>query len=125
MAEQSNHHLLDEQSTRSLDPAAAAALAGRTPDDLRRVCVSIAAEAAALVRSARHSAGVRVGVSGTKSSAVDPVTEIDRASETLIRDRIAAHSAAAGGRTSFSARRRADASSKGGSPGWLTRWTAR
>lgn len=97
MAEQSNHHLLDEQSTRSLDPAAAAALAGRTPDDLRRVCVSIAAEAAALVRSARHSAGVRVGVSGTKSSAVDPVTEIDRASETLIRDRIAAHSAAAGG----------------------------
>lgn len=98
MPEQNNHHLLDEKSTRDLAPSAAAALHGRTPGDLRVVCVSIAAEAAALVRSRRRSAGVRVGVSDTKSSAVDPVTEIDRASETLIRERISDHVATTGAR---------------------------
>jgi myo-inositol-1(or 4)-monophosphatase len=69
----------------------ASALMGRSPDDLRRVCEDIAVEAANLVRSYRSGAGSRVGVTETKSSAVDPVTEIDRASEALIRERIRAH----------------------------------
>ncbi|HIW92018.1 MAG TPA: inositol monophosphatase [Candidatus Corynebacterium avicola] len=98
MPEQNNHHLLDEKSTRTLAPSAAEALDGRTPDDLRVACVSIAAEAAALVRSQRHTAGIRVGVSDTKSSEVDPVTEIDRASEALIRQRITEHVTATGAR---------------------------
>ena len=57
------------------------------PADLLVLAVSAAREAAALVREART--GV-VLVADTKSSPVDVVTETDRASEALIRDRILA-----------------------------------
>lgn len=61
-------------------PAAHEALAALTLD--------IAREAAAYVTSARPPG--RVPVAQTKSSPTDPVTEIDRATEELIRARIAA-----------------------------------
>jgi len=48
----------------------------------------VAAEAAASIASSRPAG--RVGVSATKSSATDAVTEIDTATERLIRDRILA-----------------------------------
>lgn len=57
------------------------------PADLLVLAVSAAREAAALVREARS--GV-VRVADTKTSSVDVVTETDRASEALIRDRILA-----------------------------------
>lgn len=57
------------------------------PADLLVLAVSAAREAAALVREARTGA---VRVADTKSSPVDVVTETDRASEALIRDRILA-----------------------------------
>lgn len=91
MTVEADHLVLTADSTASKTPAMASALMGRSPDDLRRVCEDIAAEAATLVRSSRSGAGSRVGVTETKSSAVDPVTEIDRASEALIRERISAH----------------------------------
>lgn len=65
-----------------------AALAGRTPEELRTVSARIAAEAADHVRAERSGWGPRVGVAATKSSGVDPVTAIDRSSEALIRRRI-------------------------------------
>jgi myo-inositol-1(or 4)-monophosphatase len=58
-----------------------------TPRQLAGIALEVAREAAALVRQ-RKAAGVTVA--DTKSSDVDIVTEADRASETLIRDRIAA-----------------------------------
>ncbi len=62
------------------------------PDDatiaaLRALAEELATEAGALVRDGRPD---RVEVAATKSSAVDPVTEMDRASEELLRERIAA-----------------------------------
>lgn len=48
----------------------------------------VAAEAAAFVATSRPTG--RVGVAATKTSATDPVTEIDTATERLIRDRILA-----------------------------------
>ncbi|WP_229051227.1 inositol monophosphatase family protein [Aeromicrobium sp. Leaf350] len=57
------------------------------PGDLLTLAAAVGIEAADLVRR-RRPAG-RVPVADTKSSATDPVTEIDRASEELIRGRIA------------------------------------
>ncbi|MDO7869470.1 inositol monophosphatase family protein [Nocardioides jiangxiensis] len=57
------------------------------PADLLALALDVAREAAALVREAR--AGT-VEVTATKSSAVDVVTDTDRASEALIRERILA-----------------------------------
>jgi myo-inositol-1(or 4)-monophosphatase len=54
---------------------------------LRALARSLACEAGALVRDGRPA---RVEVAATKSSAVDPVTEMDRASEALLRARLAA-----------------------------------
>lgn len=54
-------------------------------EDLRDIALVVAVEAAATVRGHRSS---RVAVE-TKSSEVDPVTEADRASEDLIRRRLA------------------------------------
>jgi myo-inositol-1(or 4)-monophosphatase len=62
-------------------------MATSRPGDLLVLAVSAAREAAALVREARR--GV-VSVADTKTSSVDVVTETDRASEALIRDRILA-----------------------------------
>jgi myo-inositol-1(or 4)-monophosphatase len=58
-----------------------------TPGELAGLALEVAREAADLVRQ-RKVAGVTVA--DTKSSDVDIVTEADRASETLIRERIAA-----------------------------------
>ncbi|MEL7974752.1 inositol monophosphatase family protein [Isoptericola sp. F-RaC21] len=54
---------------------------------LRALARSLACEAGALVRDGRPE---RVEVAATKSSAVDPVTAMDRASEELLRARLAA-----------------------------------
>jgi myo-inositol-1(or 4)-monophosphatase len=54
-------------------------------DDLLALAVDVAEEAADLVRT-RRRAGVEV--SGTKSSPVDVVTEVDKASERLIFERL-------------------------------------
>lgn len=54
---------------------------------LGSLALEVAREAAALVRSARTSP---VRVAATKSSATDVVTEVDRASEALIRSRLLA-----------------------------------
>ncbi|HEX2894334.1 MAG TPA: inositol monophosphatase family protein [Marmoricola sp.] len=56
-------------------------------DELLELALDIAREAAALVR-ARREGGVRVAA--TKSSITDVVTEADRASEALIRERVLA-----------------------------------
>jgi myo-inositol-1(or 4)-monophosphatase len=56
-------------------------------DDLLRLAVDVAVEAAELVR-VRRRAGVEVAA--TKSSPVDIVTEVDRAAERLIYDRLMA-----------------------------------
>lgn len=55
--------------------------------DLRAQARSLATEAGALVRGGRPA---RVEVAATKSTAVDPVTDMDRASEDLLRRRLAA-----------------------------------
>jgi myo-inositol-1(or 4)-monophosphatase len=56
-------------------------------DDLLELAVGVAEEAAALVLDARRQG---VEVSGTKSSPVDVVTEVDKAAERLIFDRLMA-----------------------------------
>jgi myo-inositol-1(or 4)-monophosphatase len=66
--------------------------AGPLPDgeqlaELRALAERLAVEAGRLVREGRPD---RVEVAATKSSAVDPVTEMDRASEELLRRRISA-----------------------------------
>lgn len=58
-----------------------------TPEELLTLAVGVAREAAALVRE--RADGV-VAVAATKSTPTDPVTEADRASETLIRRLISA-----------------------------------
>jgi myo-inositol-1(or 4)-monophosphatase len=54
-------------------------------DELLRIAVDVAAEAAELVRRERRNG---VDVAGTKSSPIDVVTEADRAAERLIFDRL-------------------------------------
>jgi myo-inositol-1(or 4)-monophosphatase len=54
---------------------------------LRATAEQVATEVAALVRERRRG---EVEVADHKSSAVDPVTEVDRAAEALARDRLAA-----------------------------------
>jgi myo-inositol-1(or 4)-monophosphatase len=67
--------------------------AGSGYDELRRVSVQVAVEAAELVRRRREETGGRVGakveVAATKSSELDVVTEVDRESEAFLRDRLA------------------------------------
>ena len=58
------------------------------PHALVELARVVGLEAAALVRARRPEG--RVGVAGTKSSRVDVVTEVDRASEELIRERLLA-----------------------------------
>ncbi|MFD2792069.1 inositol monophosphatase family protein [Promicromonospora vindobonensis] len=60
---------------------------GVTVTALRDLAVRLATAAGALVREGRPD---RVVVAATKSSAVDPVTVMDRASEELLREMIAA-----------------------------------
>jgi myo-inositol-1(or 4)-monophosphatase len=55
-------------------------------DELVRIAVAVATEAAELVRTARSHAVTQVD---TKSSETDVVTAADRASERLVRDRLA------------------------------------
>lgn len=57
------------------------------PAELRTLALAVAREAAELVRSRRADG---VSVAATKTSAVDVVTEADRASEELIRSRLLA-----------------------------------
>lgn len=83
-----DHVLLSPSTTGTVGPSVTAALGGRTPDQLRETAVAVAAAAAAHVRDARRRAAGedgRVPVAATKSSAVDPVTAVDRSSESLIR----------------------------------------
>jgi myo-inositol-1(or 4)-monophosphatase len=81
-----------DRGTTDADPTAVRDdLAGRSPEDLRVVAVTVATEAARHVRQARAEAvgGVgRLDVEDTKLSEVDPVTAIDRSSEGLIRRRL-------------------------------------
>ncbi|WP_240930538.1 inositol monophosphatase [Isoptericola sp. BMS4] len=72
-----------------VDEAAAQAdvVASADVDALRDLARRLACEAGELVRSGRPD---RVVVAATKSSDVDPVTAMDRASEDLLRERIAA-----------------------------------
>jgi myo-inositol-1(or 4)-monophosphatase len=56
--------------------------------ELADLALEVAREAAALVRDRRRG---HVSVAATKSSDVDVVTEADRASEALIRERLLAH----------------------------------
>ena len=58
---------------------------GPSYDDLLALAVEVAHEAADLVRRRRREG---VEVAATKSSPVDIVTEVDRAAETLIFDRL-------------------------------------
>lgn len=60
---------------------------GVSVTDLRDLAVRLATAAGALVREGRPD---RVEVAATKSSEVDPVTAMDRASEELLREMIAA-----------------------------------
>jgi myo-inositol-1(or 4)-monophosphatase len=73
-------------------PAPEPAPSATLPDDatiaaLRALATELATEAGRFVRDGRPD---RVEVAATKSSAVDPVTAMDRASEELLRERIAA-----------------------------------
>lgn len=62
---------------------------GASPrEELVRLARTVGLEAAALVRRERPPG--RVGVAATKSSPIDVVTEVDRASEELIRSRVLA-----------------------------------
>lgn len=63
-------------------------LSAGLPVDLHRLAERVAVEAADFVRISRPAG--RVEVAATKSSPTDAVTEIDRATEDLIRDRLAA-----------------------------------
>lgn len=58
---------------------------GTPPADLLALAVEVAAEAAAMITVERRSA---VAVADTKTSATDVVTQVDRASEQLIRSRL-------------------------------------
>ncbi len=58
-----------------------------TPDELRDLGLAVAREAGELVVRLRRDG---VEVAGTKSSAIDIVTEADRASERLVRERLLA-----------------------------------
>jgi myo-inositol-1(or 4)-monophosphatase len=83
-----SHVLLTADGTQAPGPDAVSVLGSRTPEDLRRLAVTVAAAAAGHVREARR--GIvgpdgRVPVAATKSSDVDPVTAVDRSSEELIR----------------------------------------
>jgi len=60
---------------------------GTDVEELRALARSLACEAGDLVR---HGRPARVEVAATKSTAVDPVTAMDRASEELLRARLAA-----------------------------------
>lgn len=82
---------LDRDTTATDPHAPQTRFAGRSPDDLRRIAATVAAEAAAHVRGERSLAvgsSGRLDVEDTKSSDVDPVTAIDRSSEDLIRGRL-------------------------------------
>ncbi|MGF0117035.1 inositol monophosphatase family protein [Promicromonospora sp. Marseille-Q5078] len=69
------------------DPVRGDVPPGTDVETLRALARSLACEAGALVRDGRPE---RVEVAATKSSAVDPVTAMDRASEELLRARLAA-----------------------------------
>lgn len=85
---------LTRENTETLSVGQAAVLGKRTPEHLRDLAVLIASAAAAHVREARRritGPDGRVPVAATKSSEVDPVTEIDRSSEQLIRGLLATY----------------------------------
>lgn len=61
------------------------------PHDLKEICLKLAEEAAELIRTQRLQfahRGMESAVAATKSSKVDPVTEVDKAAEQLIVARI-------------------------------------
>ena len=68
-------------------PETPGAAAGELHDELLELALRVAREAAELVRTRREEG---VEVAATKSSITDVVTEADRASETLIRERVLA-----------------------------------
>ena len=62
-----------------------------SPADLEAVALEVAREAAVLIRRRRGELADEhghVGVVGTKTSEVDPVTEVDQASEKLITEQL-------------------------------------
>ncbi|MCG7257936.1 MULTISPECIES: inositol monophosphatase family protein [unclassified Corynebacterium] len=64
-----------------------------SPADLEETALEVALEAAALIRRRRSELADEhghVGVVGTKTSEVDPVTEVDQASENLIMEQLLA-----------------------------------
>lgn len=85
---------LDAASTACLPPSfddASRALGGVSVSTLRRAAVEVGLEAAAAIERMRAElvgTDGHVRVAQVKSSAVDPVTQVDRASESLIRRRL-------------------------------------
>ena len=82
--------VFDEVSTAG---EAGASTRGKTlsPADLEAVALEVAREAAVLIRRRRGELADEhghVGVVGTKTSEVDPVTEVDQASEKLITEQL-------------------------------------
>ena len=86
--------VLDSESTEIIPPLNSDADGLTTqfdPSYLRRVAVEVALEASQLIEVMRRDVvgpEGHVRVADVKSSAVDPVTEVDRASENLIRKRL-------------------------------------
>lgn len=73
--------------------AVSSALGGVSPEDLRDIAVWVGKQATELIRSMRGEfagEGGHVAVDQLKSSAVDPVTAVDKASERLIREELLA-----------------------------------
>lgn len=89
-SEQAPLRVFDEVSTAG---EAGASTRERTfsPADLEAVALEVAREAAVLIRRRRGELADEhghVGVVGTKTSEVDPVTEVDQASEKLITEQL-------------------------------------
>lgn len=87
--------ILDVASTEDVPTGFTAwseAAGGLSAEDLRDIAVQVAISAAGLVRSKREQSqddAGHVAAYGLKSSVVDPVTEVDQASEELIRGELA------------------------------------
>lgn len=119
------HILLDRTTTAYVPDVTGGsdgALGGRTPDDLRGLAVAVAAEAAAHVRQARRRAadsGGRISIRQTKSSDVDPVTDIDQTTEELIRHRLVELTSASGSADAILGEE-GGGDSSAGSPGRVT-----
>lgn len=89
-SEQAPLRVFDEASTAG-EAAASPRESSFSPADLEEISLEVALEAAALIRRRRGELADEhghVGVMGTKTSEVDPVTEVDQTSEKLIAEQL-------------------------------------